>query len=227
MARLQAPGRVLANRKAGGTLLGVYPAQRTNELHGLHALWPYLAPAANLLEVILHNFDTIDRVAPMVCNAGMLETRAIPRLLYGEGVSPSVARVIDAVDREILAIRSALGFPDRSPYRDFLVKQGLLEMAQPTTYEAIQRSALSESIFPCGPDALRIRNLPEDIPYPTMLIASIGDATGVDTPVIDGLISLACALNGEDYRSTGRTLASLGLAGLDRDALLRAVNDGD
>jgi opine dehydrogenase len=147
-------------------------------------------------------------------------------LLYGAGVGPSGARVIEAVDNEVLAVRAALGSADRTRYREFLVKQGLLETPRPTTYDAILGSTLSASTFPCGPDALRTRNVPEDVPYPTVLIASIGDALEVDTPVIDGLIALASVLNGQDYRASGRTLAGLGFAGLTRAALLHAVNDG-
>jgi opine dehydrogenase len=227
MARLQAPGRVVATRKAGGTLLAACPGQRTTELFGrLEDLWPYLRPASNVLEVLLVNFDAIDRVAPVVCNAGGIETHTTPFLLYGEGVSPAVARVIEAVDNEILALRAALGFPDRTSFRDYLVKQGLLDAPQASTYQAIQRSALALGTFQRGPDALRARNMAEDVAYPQVLIASIGDAVGVDTPVIDGLIALASALIGEDYRRTGRTLATLGLAGLGREALLRTVNEG-
>jgi opine dehydrogenase len=226
-ARLRGPGRVLATRKAGGTLLAALPGRRTTELLGrLKDLWPYLTPATNVLETILINFNAIDHVATMVCNAGWLETRTTLCLLWGEGASPSVARVIEAVDNEILAIRAALGFPDRTPYRDFLVKQGLLEAPQPSTHEAIRRSALSASTFQCGPEALRFRYITEDVPYALVLIADLGDVAGVDTPVIDGLIALSSALNGEDYRRVGRSLASLGLGGLTRDALLRAVNDG-
>jgi opine dehydrogenase len=227
MARLQSPGRVTATRKIGGTLFAAYPGKRTAELAArLGDLWPYLTRAGNVLEVIVTNFDTIDRVAPMLCNAGWLETCTTLRLLYGEGVGPGVARVIEAVDTEILAVRAALGSPDRTPYRDFLVRQGLLDAPQPTTYDAIRRSALSGSTFQCAPDVLTTRTLPEDIPYPTVLIASIADAVGVETPVIDGLIALASAINGENYRARGRTLERLGLGGLDRDALLRAVTDG-
>jgi len=226
-ARLQAPGRIQAIRKKGGTLLAAYPGRRTAELLGrLKDLWPYLTPATNVLETALVNFNAIDHVATMVCNAGSLETRTTLCLLWGEGASPSVARAIETVDNEILAIRGALGFADRTPYRDFLVAQGMLDAPQPTTYQAIQRSLLGSTTFQCGPQALKFRYITEDVPYAHVLIASIADAVGVDTPVIDGLIALASALNAEDYRRSGRTLATLGLGGLTRDELLRAVNDG-
>ena len=228
MARLRAPGRVLANRKTGGTLLAAWPGRRTAELLGrVKDLWPYITPGTNVLETILINFNAIDHVATMVCNAGSLETRTTLCLLWGEGASPGVARAIEAVDNEILAIRAALDLPDRTPYRDFLVKQGLLDAPQATTYQAIQRSSLNASTFPCGPEALKSRYITEDVPYSHVLISEIGDAAGVDTPVIDGLIALTSAMNGDDYRKKGRTLAALGLGGLKRDALLKIVNEGD
>jgi opine dehydrogenase len=227
-ARLRGPGRVQATRKRGGTLLAAYPARRTAELVSrVKPLWPAITPATNVLETILVNFNAIDHVPAVVCNAGMLETRTTPCLLWGEGASPAVARVIEAVDAEILAIRAALGFIDRTPYRDFLVAQGLLDGPQPTTYEALRKSALAASVFHCGPQALQFRYITEDVPYALVLIADVGRLGGVPTPVIDGLIALASALNGTDYRASGRTLASLGLGGLDRDALLRLVSEGD
>jgi opine dehydrogenase len=228
LARLRGPGRVQATTKAGGTLLAAYPGRRTADLLGrVQTLWPFMTAAANVLETILVNFNAIDHVATMIANAGSLETRTTRCLLWGEGASPSVARVIEAVDREILAIRGALGFANRTPYRDFLVEQGFLDARQATTYEAIQKSTLAASTFQCGPEAMKFRFITEDVPYALVLIGEIGDVAGVDTPLIDGLIALASAMNGTDYRASGRTLASLGLGGLDRQALLRLVNQGE
>lgn len=227
-ARLRAPGRVQATRKRGGTLLAAYPSRRTPELVArVKPLWPAITPATNVLETILINFNAIDHVPAVVCNAGTLETRTTPCLLWGEGASPAVARVIEAVDDEILAIRGALGFPDRTRYRDFLVAQGLLETPQPTTYDALRNSLLAASVFHCGPDALKFRYITEDVPYAHVLIADLGRVAGVKTPVIDGLVALASALNATDYRASGRTLAGLGLGGLDREALVRLVSEGD
>ena len=228
LARLRGPARVHVIWKKGGTLLAAYPGRRAAELLAkLQPIWPCLSGATNVLETILVNFNAIDHVVTMICNAGLLETRTTPCLLWGEGASPGVARAIEAVDNEILAIRAALGFVDRTPYRDFLLKQGFLDAPQPTTHEAVHRSTLAASVFPCGPDALRSRYITEDVPYAHVLIADIGDVAGVETPVIDGLIALASVMNAEDYRARGRTLASLGLGGLGRDALLTLVNEGD
>lgn len=228
LARMRGPARVHVTWKKGGTLLAAFPGRRTPELLAkLRPIWPYLFGATNVLETILVNFNAIDHVPAMVCNAGFLETRTTPCLLWGEGASPGVARVIEAVDTEILAIRAALGLSNRTPYRDFLFEQGFLDARQSTTHEAIHRSTLAASVFPCGPQALQSRYLTEDVPYAHVLISEIGAAVGVATPVIDGLIALASVMNADDYRKRGRTLASLGLGGLGRDALVTLVNDGD
>lgn len=228
LARMRGPGLVHAIWKKGGTLLAAYPGRRTGELLAkLQPIWPYMSAATNVLETTLINFNAIDHVPTMICNAGFLETRTTMCLLWGEGASPGVARAIEAVDREILAIRAALGLADTTPYRDFLFAQGFIDARLPTTHEAIHKSTLAVSTFPCGPQALQSRYLTEDVPYAHVLIADIGDVAGVDTPVIDGLIALASVMNADDYRQRGRTLAGLGLGGLTRDALVALVNEGD
>jgi opine dehydrogenase len=228
LARMRGPGLVHVIWKKGGTLVAAYPGRRTGELLAkLSPIWPYMSAVTNVLETTLINFNAIDHVPTMICNAGFLETRTTMCLLWGEGASPGVARAIEAVDGEILAIRAALGFSDRTPYRDFLFAQGFVDARQPTTHAAIHKSTLATSTFPCGPQALQSRYLTEDVPYAHVLIADIGDVAGVDTPVIDGLIALASTMNADDYRRRGRTLAGLGLGGLTKDALLALVNEGD
>jgi opine dehydrogenase len=44
-------------------------------------------------------------------------------------------------------------------------------------------------------------------------MSSLGRVAGVATPVIDGLIALASAMLGRDFRGEGRNLEALGLAG--------------
>ena len=52
------------------------------------------------------------------------------------------------------------------------------------------------------------------------LASSLGEAAGVPTPVMDGLVADASAMLGEDARAEGPTLATLGLDGLDVTGLV-------
>ena len=52
----------------------------------------------------------------------------------------------------------------------------------------------------------------EDIEVGLAFLVSVAEWAGVKAPVATGLLSIASAINGRDFRQTGRTLESLGLA---------------
>jgi opine dehydrogenase len=147
-------------------------------------------------------------------------------LLWGEGATPSVVRVIEAVDAELLAIRQALGLASRARYRDLLIAQGFAPDAGPALLDVLRASKLVTSYFPTGPHGLQTRYVTEDVPYALVLASSIGREAGTATPVIDGLIAIASAMLGRDFRAEGRTLASLGLAGIGPAGLLHFGRTG-
>jgi opine dehydrogenase len=226
-ARVRGPGTVWALRKAGGTLVAALPASEGEAVFRVaHAIWPWTSRAENVWETVLLNFNAIDHVATLLLNLGRVEGRSGSMLLWGEGATPAVARAIEAVDSELLALRQALGLANRRRYAEYLADQGFVDRVHPTLHETIQASVLASGTFPCGPQALASRYLTEDVPYALVLASSIGDEVGVDTPVIDALIALASAVTGVDWRARGRTLASWGLAGAGVEGLRRAAEEG-
>jgi opine dehydrogenase len=163
----------------------------------------------------------------MVANASTLENRSGGMLLWGEGATPAVVRVIEAVDSELLAVRKALGLTDLRSYRDLLIAQGFAPDTSPDLYATVRSSRLVSGYAPtAGEGGLNTRYLTEDVPYALVLASSIGDAVGVDTPVIDGLIAISSALLGQDFRGEGRTLERLGLDGLDTTGLRQFAQTG-
>jgi opine dehydrogenase len=228
LARPAGPGAVSADRKSGGVLLAGLPGSSSGELLELIGdVWPYISPSESVWETVLINFNAIDHVATMVCNAGTLENRTGGVLLWGEGATPSVVRVIEAVDAELLALRRALGLSDSRRYRDFLIAQGFAPDAGPDLFAVMRASKLVSSIAPTGPDALQSRYITEDVPYALVLASSIGREADVPTPVIDGLVAIASAMLGRDFRVEGRDLASLGLSGAGVDGLRRVAETGE
>jgi opine dehydrogenase len=227
LARPVRPGVVTADRKIGGVLLAATPSSDTRGLLELVSdVWPYATPTGSVWDTVLINYNAIDHVAAMLANAGTLEARAGGMLLWGEGATPAVVRVIEAVDAELFAIRTKLGLSESRRYRDFLIAQGFAPDAGPGLYEVVRASKLIVSYCPTGPDALQSRYLTEDIPYALVLASSIGEEVGVATPVIDGLIAIGGAMLGRDFRAEGRTLASLGLAGGGVDGLRAFADTG-
>ena len=74
-----------------------------------------------------------------------------------------------------------------------------------------------------APQSIDHRYIFEDVPMSLVPIASLGRALGAATPTIDMIIDLANLLHGVDYRSSGRTVEKLGLAGLSVKEILEVV----
>jgi len=66
------------------------------------------------------------------------------------------------------------------------------------------------------------RYLTEDVGYTMVLFTELARAVGVPTPTMDAVIQTASALLGRDFhREAPRTLANLGLSGLDTAGLAK------
>jgi opine dehydrogenase len=227
LTRITGPGQVTMGRKRGGTLAAAFPAQDNRHfLSTLQEFWPYIEPATHVFETTLINFNAIDHVPAVLFNAGRIEGSNTPFLLWGEGATPSVVRCIEAVDQETLALRKALGCKDLATYKDFQVRQGMVENPQPTTYDAIHKGLVGKGTFNCGPDALKFRYITEDVPYALVLITDIGRLMGIPTPMNDALITAASVMNEDDYRSWGRTLKSLDLGRLKKSNVRKFLRTG-
>lgn len=227
-AFLKGPGHVGASRKRGGTVIAALPAARGSEVHQLaEQIWHWVTPAQNAWESVLLNFNAIDHVPAMVCNLGAIERDDVgPYPLWGEGGTPGVVNVIGAVDGEYMALRKALGLSNLKSYEEYLVDQGMAGEKGTSLRDTIQHSILATVQFPCSRQALDHRFVAEDVPFSLVLASSIGREVDVATPVIDGLIAVASAAAGRDYRAEGRTLADWGLDGAGTDGLRAAAEQG-
>ena len=134
-------------------------------------------------------------------------------LLWGEGATPAVVNVIETVDNELVALRKALNSKEPRRYQDFLVAQGLAPDLGPgaTLFDTVRASKLMVSNAPTGdagqrpgrPTGPDTRYITENVPYALVLASSLGEATGVPTPVVDGLVDSASSMLGRDCPGRG------------------------
>jgi opine dehydrogenase len=68
------------------------------------------------------------------------------------------------------------------------------------------------------------RYMREDVALGLAFLVSVCEWAGVACPVARGLLALGSAVLGRDLRATGRTLENLGLAGMTRDELRKALS---
>jgi opine dehydrogenase len=94
-----------------------------------------------------------------------------------------------------------------------------------TLYEAVQKNPGYVGIT--APGSLDHRYIFEDVPFGLVPLASFAKIAGVRVPVIESTISLANALHGVDYRAEGRCAVTMGIEGMDVDAIVELVLGGD
>lgn len=161
---------------------------------------------------------------PVGCllNAGRIERSHGEFYMYEEGMTPSVVKVIESLDMERLKIGRALGIQLPTGV-DMMVESGYGPRG--TLWESLNGSAGLTPVK--GPDSLKNRYVTEDIPFGLVAWASIGDAVGVDTPIMDSLVEIGSAIMGKNCWKTGRNLKKMGLEGLNLSQIRAYLENGE
>jgi opine dehydrogenase len=115
-----------------------------------------------------------------------------------------------ALDAERVAVRKAFGLT--GPHCEFPEEVGQV-FTEAFGYNGIEAGRKIK-----GPKKLSERYLTEDVPLGLVFYSSLGSLAGIPTPVTDSVINLVGALLGDDLWSTGRSLDSLGLAEISKNA---------
>lgn len=220
-ARMSGPGAVRIGLVASHLPAGVYPASRTEEaLARVRELYPATEPVEDALSAGLLNFDGALHAPLVFMNAGSIEQRD-DFDVHLDGNPPSVVTVSVALDRERIALREALGYTSHHwPLEDLYSRAG------ETFYGVLSRERMERQSVWREKIDFRHRYVVEDVGCGLALWSSLGRLLGVATPLADAFLALASAVNGEDYRTTGRTLENLGLAGLSGEQLRERLQTG-
>lgn len=223
-ARKTGPGSVNIILMVRFLMFAAYPAKYNEEMFGIvSSLYPYTVMAHDVLETSLNNGNMSTHPAPVVLNAGKIEYYG-RHYHYKEGITPSVAKVIQLIDDERKAVCRAFGY-EEIDVKDRLYWMGYTPKGE-TVYDCISSS--HDVFLPVeGPNRLSDRYLTEDTPVGLVFLTDLARALGVETPVSDAVIRLASALMSEDYYATGRTLERAGLGGMTTDEIRRYLETGD
>ena len=206
--------------------IAAFPASRNSEaLDRLKPLFPQIVAAPDVLHTGLTNMNAVLHVANCISNAARIESGGGYKF-YGEGVTPAVARMYEAVDEERLAVARALGVGVLGLADWFERVYGVRE---PTLVETIKRLSYDEDgayVANRAAGTLDHKYVTEDVPTGLMPIAFLGAAAGVRTPAIDAVVRVAQTMLGRSFEAEARTLERLGLAGLDARGVARVAREG-
>ena len=220
-ARMSGPACVRIGLVASHLPTGVYPAARTETtLAPIRELYPVAEPVEDGLAAGLLNFDGALHAPLVLMNAGPIE--GLDSFdIHLEGNPPSVVRVSVALDRERIALRQALGYHTHHwPLEDLYSRVG------ETFYGVISRETMERQSVWREKIDFHHRYVVEDVGCGLALWSSLGRKLGVATPLADAFLAIASAVNGDDYKRSGRTLENLGLAQLSAAELRERLSSG-
>jgi len=219
--RLIAPGKVQTFHIRAACALAAVPGNKGPVVYEkIKGLYPFVLKKT-VIETGLGHLTPLLHPAGCLLNAGRIERSHGEFYMYEEGMTPSVVRVIEALDRERLEIgrRLEINLPTGV---DMMVESAYGPRG--TLWESLNGSAGLTPVK--GPPSLENRYVTEDIPYGLVAWASMGDAVGVETPMMDALIALGGTIMGKDCWKEGRNLDKLGLAGMDLSQIKSFLADG-
>ena len=214
--RLTEPGRVHVFLKLkAGNLLAALPGKCTDDiLVMITDVYPGMERAKNVIQTSLQNANPVIHPAVSLANAARIEGKG-DFLFYEEGVTNSVGRLIEAVDRERIAIGEKLGIKVFSDPEMGLRQGYMLE----NNYGSGYRRAPG-FLGITAQTQLDHRYLNEDVGYGLVFMSHLARQLGVKTPTIDSVIQLASMLMDRDYAGEAlRTPDSLGIGHLSEEEL--------
>lgn len=221
-SRSDGPAQARIFRIKEAVPLAALPANRTQDvLKMIRQAYPEFIDGGNVLQTGLNNMGAIFHPALTLLNSGWIEATHGDYQFYIDGVTPSVARVLEELDRERVTVAASLGLRARTAME-------WLKLAYDTTGDDLREAIHNQPGYYGikAPPTLNHRYIFEDVPMSLVPIASLGQRYGVSVPGMDAIIRMACIIHRTDYWRRGRTIDKLGINNLSVSELTRYVNEG-
>lgn len=214
-SRSVGPAQAFIHQVKDAVPLAAFPTKNTQKvLDALNPYYPQFIDGKTVLHTGLDNIGAIFHPTITLHSAGWIEATGGEFQFYLDGVTPSTARVMEAIDRERVRIGTALGI-------NLMSAREWLKMAYDAEgddlYETIHNQEGYRGIK--APSTLNHRYINEDIPMSLVPMASLGKMLGIRVRGMESIIRLACIIRKKDYWKLGRTVQSLEISQLDPDEL--------
>ena len=207
--------------------IATFPGRRiTAVFPRLAPLFPHAVAAPSVVCTGFTNANAMLHVANCVGNAGKID-RGESYRFYAEGVTPSVARLYQAINAERVAVAAALGasVPTLEDWFDRVYGVRGADLTE--TCRLLTTNSDGPYQATGTPTSFDHKYITEDVPVGLMPMSALGAAAGVATPAIDALITLVGAMTGKDFSGDARTLDRMGLGGMGVAQIARFVERGN
>lgn len=218
--RIERTGCVFHSGIKKSVLTATVPARDiTSFLEILQPVFPSLTAAESMLYTSLDLGGPILHVIPTLMNINKMDM-GVPYDYYLEGITPHIANIMEAADRERASVCDKLQV-DMPTLQEWM--EDCYEIKGNDLYDCIQKNEAYRGVK-C-PGNLKHRFIAEEIHAGFVPMSSIAKELGIQTPVIDAFIHLAHIFTGIDYWSEGRTAGKLGLANLSPEEMRRRISE--
>lgn len=218
------PGRVMVRGVKNPVTLAVFPAKDYSQVdHRMkNAFCTSYVQGENVLQTSMANTNMVVHCAPMLMNSGWIESSKGNFRFYFDGMSPAVCRVMEAMDRERIAVGKAFGLNLRSTAETIRAQY---RVQGDDLYAVIQANPAFGGDKPDAPKTLSHRFLTEDTPFSLLPLVELAKLTGVRTPVMQAVLELCSFLMEKNPLETGVTLRKMGLEGKSVSEILHLVEN--
>ncbi|MFH1022234.1 MAG: NAD/NADP octopine/nopaline dehydrogenase family protein [Planctomycetota bacterium] len=220
-SRAVGPGTAKIFRIKNSIPLACIQAYRTPEvLDAIQLAYPQFVPGDNILKTSFNNIGAIFHPAITLLNTGWIEDDSDFEF-YHEGVTHSVAKILEDLDSERVKVAAGLGIQAMTA-REWLYFA--YDAAGRDLYSAMRSNLGYRGIQ--APRQTEMRYITEDVPFSLVPMVSVGRQLGIRAETMEAIIRLASRMHGRDYWAEGRTVERLGIAGKSlREIRLLAIGE--
>lgn len=222
-SRISGPGMVRIFRIKNAVPVATLPATKNRFLEPIiNEVLPEFTIAKNVLYTSFNNIGAIFHPAAIIMNSGWIESTHGDFQFYLDGISPSVAKVLETIDSERCCVSKAFGVSAMSA-RNWL--DYAYDVKGEDLYSAIQKNDGYRGIK--APINMDNRYIMEDVPMSLVPISLFGKTLGISTKIIDSIVNIAGTIMSRDFWKEGRSLEKLGIERMTIDELWNFVETGE
>ena len=219
--RISEPGTVTVSFRNKRNPIGIYPASHSQaskkKLEQLGYSFTYLS---SVIEAALHNPNLIVHTIGGIMSIPRVEKMNGNYFMYREVFTPSVWRILEALDKEKMDVMEMLGF-ERISYLEACKFRNSTDDSLDAKDVFFSYANMPNPLQ--GPLEVDSRFISEDVPQGLVLLESLGLENKVPTPICTSLIEVASAALERDLRVEGRTIKRLGEQSLQQ--ILKEVSE--
>lgn len=164
----------------------------------------HLVCADSFIRTSLGNVGMILHCVPVLMNIGWIEMENNDFKYYIDGISQTIAKILEKLDEERMIVASKLGYELES-ITDWMKRTYGCDGN--SLYEVIQNNEYYKEIL--APSIIGSRYIEEDVPCGLVPLESVAKELGVDVSITTLFINLANIVMNKDYRSVGRNIKNI------------------